>query len=132
MTDTNKQFTDQQELFMSTFLEECFSATEYNLAAVIAKDAAGYDKQYSIDKILNTVKDEIVKRCQGRLTLSAPKAINEVSGVLLDPTKDGSRRILEAATIILDRSGITKKEQVEMEIKTDSGVVLIPAKKPIT
>jgi len=123
------ELTEQQELFLDTFLEEAFGGTDQALAAVIAKNTAGYAETYSVDKILNTVKDELIKRCQGRLTLSTPKAINEVAMVLMDPTKDGSRRTLEAATIILDRAGITKKEQVEVDIKTDNGIVLIPAKK---
>lgn len=124
-----KTLTTQQEVFVNTFLTECFAGTEQHLAAVIAKNTAGYVEEYPLDSILTVVSHELVRRCQGRLTLAAPKAIAETVGVMIDPTKDGSRRILEAANSILDRVGITKKDHMELEVKAENGIVIIPAKR---
>lgn len=126
---TDRTLTEQQEIFVDKFLEEVFAGTETNLAAVIAKEAAGYSADYKISAILKVVNDEIVRQSQLRLTMAAPLAIKETTGVLVDPTKDGARRILDAANSIMDRAGISKKEHVEMEIKADSGVVIIPPKQ---
>jgi urease gamma subunit len=128
MTDEIGKYTRQQDIFINTYIDEAFKGANTNLAASLAKTAAGYSDNYSIDKILEVVKDELARRCQARLVLSVPQAITEVTGVLTDPTKDGSRRILEAATTILDRAGVVKKEIVEMNVQADNGIVIIPPK----
>lgn len=130
-TDLGK-YTLQQETFVDKYIEECFSGTEATLAANIAKASAGYSEDYPVSRILSVVKDEIVKRCQDQLVMSVPKAIIEVVGVLSDPAKEGSRRILEAATLLLDRGGVVKKEHVEVEVKSDNGIVILPAKQKDT
>lgn len=120
--------TTQQNKFLDVFIEECYKNTPPSSAAQIAKEAAGYSIDYSIDRILTTVQDELVKRCGGRLAMSLPQAIKEVTDVMTDPGKEGSRRILEAATIVMDRTGLIKREQSEVTVKAENGILLIPPK----
>lgn len=122
------KYSLSQETFVDKFIEETFSGTDAVLAANIAKAAAGYTEDYPVSRILSTVRDEIIKRCQDQLVMSVPKAIQEVHGVLVEPTKEGSRRILEAATLLMDRGGVIKREHVELEVKSADGIVILPAK----
>lgn len=123
--------TQQQQIFIDVFVLECLNkGTEYHTAALMAKEAAGYADSVGVWNIMNTegVKKGIVEACQSYLTSELPKATRKVIELLDDPTKEGSRRILEVASSIMDRVGLIKKESVEMDIKAPDGVVLLPAK----
>lgn len=122
------KYSQQQQAFLDKFIQESFEGTDFTLAANIAKAAAGYSEDYSIDRIIETVKEELVSRCQGRLAMSAPRAIKELTGILTDPGKDNSKRILEITSTILDRVGIVKREQMELEVKAVNGILLLPPK----
>lgn len=121
----------QQELFVDVFIEETIvNGTEYFTAARKAKEAAGYAPSIHAYHFLNNsrIAEEITKRCQQIMAMQLPKTVRKVESVLDDPTQAGSRRILEAAAMIMDRAGLVKKDVTELEIKAPDGVVLLPAK----
>lgn len=118
----------KQAVFLDVYFEEIQKGVKYLEAAKIAKDAAGYHPNTSIFAIAETLKDEIVKRCQHKVALGLPSTVLKVEGVLEDPTQPGSKVILDAAQMLMDRAGLSKKEQLEVEVKAPDGVILIPAK----
>lgn len=125
--------SEQQELFLDRFTEllESDPTMHVKQAANIAKAHAGYSDKYSVDKILKVLSAEIISIYQNRLALEVPKAVAGILSVLQDSTVPGAKTKLDAASIILDRAGLVKKEHVQVDVNTNSGIILIPAKKPI-
>ena len=52
------------------------------------------------------------------LAINAPKAAFGIIDVLDDPSSLGARNAISAAWEVLDRTGLVKKEQVEVSGKT--------------
>ena len=57
------------------------------------------------------------------LALNAPKAVFGITDVLDDPSAMGAKNSIAAAKEVLDRTGLVKKEQVE--VKTNGGGMFI-------
>ena len=72
------------------------------------------------------MKDDIVERASMMLALNAPKAAFGIVDVLDDPSALGARNAISAAREVLDRSGIVKKEQVEVTTSQGGLFVLLP------
>jgi hypothetical protein len=62
------------------------------------------------------------------LAMNAPKAAFGIVGVLDDPSAMGARNSVAAAREILDRTGLVKKEQVEVT-GPENGLFILPPKK---
>jgi hypothetical protein len=60
--------------------------------------------------------------------MNAPKAAWGVISVLDDPSAMGARNAVAAAREILDRTGLVKKEQVEVK-GPEGGIFIMPPKK---
>lgn len=90
---------------------------------------AGYASSTPVSNIVNSLKKEILERVDSYLAQHAPKSVKRVLDVLENPDMKGAKAALEAAAMILDRVGVTKKERLEIEHKAASGVFIIPAKK---
>ena len=73
------------------------------------------------------MKDDIVERASMMLALNAPKAAFGIVDVLDDPSALGARNAISAAREVLDRSGIVKKEQVEVTT-SQGGLFVLPPK----
>lgn len=116
--------TDLQKLFLELlFLEEYIDNPR------AAATAAGYSTKTPITQIMLGLKEEIIKKTDEYIVLHAPKSARAVVDVLSNPSQQGAKTKLEASGMILDRAGITKKERVEVEVKTTNAVLILPTKK---
>ena len=89
---------------------------------------AGYSANTRISEVVNPLRDEIVDRASMVLAMNAPKASYSMVEVLNDPGSMGARNAVAAATQILDRTGLVKKEQVEIK-GPEGGIFILPPKQ---
>ena len=61
------------------------------------------------------------------LAINAPKTAFGIVDVLNDPSPVGARNAIPAAREVLDRSGLVKKEQIEVT-NNDGGIFVLPHK----
>lgn len=87
---------------------------------------AGYSDSTRFKDVLVPLKQEIVDRTMTYLASNAPKAAMGLVGVLNDPSAMGARNSVAAAAQVLDRVGIVKKEQIEVENKGNAMFILPP------
>jgi|TARA_R110000822_G_scaffold111747_1_gene242540 hypothetical protein len=117
-----KELTQMQE----AFLEALCSEARGDIRA--AMNAAGYSPNTRISEVVTPLRDEIVDRASMVLAMNAPKATFSMVDVLNDPGSMGARNAVAAATQILDRTGLVKKEQIEIK-GPEGGVFILPPKK---
>jgi|TARA_R110001632_G_scaffold153979_1_gene272052 hypothetical protein len=119
---TEKEYTDKQLIFLDALMsEECRG----NLRK--AMDVAGYAKESSISSVVGALKEEINEKASMTLAMNAPKAAWGMVDVLNDPSAMGARNTVSAAREILDRTGLIKKEQVEVT-NTGGAMFILPPK----
>lgn len=95
----------------------------------VAMKIAGYASTTKVHEVVNPLREEIIDRTQTLLATNAPKAALGLVGVLTDPSAMGARNAVSAASQILDRVGVVKKEQVEVDNK-GSAMFILPPKSP--
>jgi|TARA_B110000908_G_scaffold159321_1_gene201347 hypothetical protein len=122
MIDTPKKYTEKQDAFLEALMGEA----KGNLRE--AMRIAGYSDSTKINEVVSPLKQEIVDRASTVLALNAPKAAFSMLGVLDDPTALGARNQINAAKEVLDRTGLVKKEQVEV-INTGGAMFILPPKQ---
>jgi hypothetical protein len=122
-TKRKKELTKKQ----STFLDALFD----NGGNVIeAMDIAGYHVG-SRSNLMHSVKHEIVERARSQLAGSTVKSVNRLAEALdADGTIPNSQIEIrmKAANDILDRVGISKRQEVDIRAEVIHGVVLLPPK----
>ena len=119
-----RELTSKQKIFLDELM-----ASGGNVQQSVNK--AGYAKTAS-SWLIPSLKEEIIERTKMHLAAHSVKAANRiVEGLDSDGTLAASQMDtrLKAAGDILDRIGITKRQEVYTESKVLHGVVLIPAKK---
>ena len=117
-----KKYTDKQLIFLEALLsEEC----KGNLRK--AMNLAGYSMTTSITEVVSSLKDEINDRASMMLAMNAPKAAWGMVDVLDDPGAMGARNSIAAAAQILDRTGLIKKDQIEVK-NTGGAMFILPPK----
>ena len=103
MLEAQREYTEKQRLFLEALMsEECRG----NIRK--AMTAAGYAS--------NTM-----------LAMNAPKEAFSMRDVLDDPSAMGARNSIAAAAQILDRTGLVKREQVEVK-NTGGAMFILPPK----
>ena len=120
----NLKLTDKQETFLTTLVENGGRVKE-------AMEVAGYHPG-SRSNLINSVKNEIIKRTRQHLASSSVQAANRlIEGLDADGTIPSSQMEvrLRAANDILDRTGVSKRQEIATESKVLHGIVLLPAKK---
>ena len=120
----NLKLTDKQETFLTTLVENGGRVKE-------AMEVAGYHPG-SRSNLMNSVKHEIIERTRQHLASSSVQAANRlIEGLDADGTIPSSQMEvrLRAANDILDRTGVSKRQEIAMESKVLHGIVLLPAKK---
>ena len=120
----NLKLTDKQETFLTTLVENGGRVKE-------AMEVAGYHPG-SRSNLINAVKHEIIERTRQHLASSSVQAANRlIEGLDADGTIPSSQMEvrLRAANDILDRTGVSKRQEIAMESKVLHGIVLLPAKK---
>ena len=120
----NLKLTDKQETFLTTLVENGGRVKE-------AMEVAGYHPG-SRSNLINSVKNEIIERTRQYLASSSVQAANRlIEGLDADGTIPSSQMEvrLRAANDILDRTGVSKRQEIATESKVLHGIVLLPAKK---
>ena len=119
-----RKLTEQQETFLSTLIDNGGRVKE-------AMEVAGYHPG-SRSNLINAVKHEIIERTRQHLASSSVQAANRlIEGLDADGTIPSSQMEvrLRAANDILDRTGVSKRQEISTESKVIHGIVLLPAKK---
>lgn len=121
-----KELTEKQELFLTELMANGGNITQ-------AIETAGYSQE-SRSWLVSSVKDEIIDRTKTLMASSSMKAANRLLQALdhdgTIPTSQMDTRI-RAANEILDRTGITKKQEIDVKGQMLHGVVMLPAKQDI-
>ena len=121
----NKSLTDTQE----KFLDALFGEAQGNPKR--AGELAGYS-EHSYPKVLRNLKDEIVKRAENYLAIHSAKAATKMVNMLEeDGTTPHASIRMEAAKQILDRIGLVKKDQVDINMNLKHGIFILPGKDPV-
>ena len=121
----NKNLTDTQE----KFLDALFGEAQGNPKR--AGELAGYS-EHSYPKVLRNLKDEIVKRAENYLAIHSAKAATKMVNMLEeDGTTPHASIRMEAAKQILDRIGIVKKDQLDVNMNLKHGMFILPAKDEV-
>ena len=119
----NRKLTDKQE----RFLDELLSNGGHVKNAVAA---AGY-KEQSRSWLTRSLRDEIIERTRSMLATNSVKAANRIiEGLDADgtiPLNQMDMR-LKTAEYVLDRVGLGKKQQLEVEGQVMHGIVMLPSK----
>ena len=118
-----KSLTDTQE----KFLDALFGEAQGNPKK--AGELAGYSN-HSYPKVLRNLKQEIVSRAENYLAVHSARAATKMVNMLdEDGTTPHANIRLEAAKQILDRIGIVKKDQLDINMKAVHGIFILPAKE---
>jgi hypothetical protein len=120
--EEKKQLTDMQSLFLELLMTpECRGNIR------LAMKEAGYADTTSISAVVGPLQKEINEKASLMLAMNAPKAAFGLSEVLDNPEAMGARNSIAAAAQILDRTGLIKKEQVEVN-NTGGAMFILPPK----
>jgi len=116
ITKTQKRnLTDMQEKFLDVLFGE-------------AARLAGYS-EHSYPKVIRNLKKEITELAETHLSTHSAKAATRLTDLLdEDGTTPHSNIRLAAANSVLDRVGITKKDQLDVNMKALHGIFILPAK----
>ena len=121
-TQKIKKLTEQQ----NTFLNALFG--EANGIPKKAGEIAGYS-EHSYPKVVKALKNEIIERAEEVMAAYSSKAtMGLVRALDEDGSTPGANIRVEAAKQILDRVGLTKKEKVDVNVKSVSGIFILPPK----
>ena len=121
MTTPEKTYTEKQTAFLEALLGE--ARGDIRPAMTIA----GYAKTTKTAEVVSSLKEEITERASMMLAMNAPKAAFAIVDVLNDPSSLGARNAISAAREVLDRSGLVKKEQIEVT-NNSGGIFVLPPK----
>ena len=118
-----RKLTEKQ----NKFLDELLHNGGHVKNAVLA---AGYSEQ-SRSWLTRSLRDEIIERTRNMLATNSVKAANRIvegldaAGTV--PLNQMDMR-LKTAESVLDRVGLGKKQQIEMEGQIMHGIVMLPSK----
>ena len=89
---------------------------------------AGYSEN-SYPKVIRNLKKEITELAETHLSTHSAKAATRLTDLLdEDGTTPHSNIRLAAANSVLDRVGITKKDQLDVNMKALHGIFILPPK----
>lgn len=119
------ELTDQQNVFLTALFDETVNP---DLDPDIAKLIAGYPESQSSITIIRDINERLVSDVYTLLLGRAPLAAKKIIDIIRDPNPmPGSEKVLAAATQILDRAGVIKKDKSELTVKMPDGVIVLPA-----
>ena len=123
ITKTQKRnLTDMQE----KFLDVLFAEAKGNPRE--AARLAGYSEN-SYSKVIRNLKKEITELAENHLSTHSAQAAYRLIALLdEDGTTPQASIRLAAANSILDRVGIVKKDQLDINMKALHGIFILPAK----
>jgi len=117
--------TDNEALFLEYLVEE----TNGNVSK--AAELADISKQWGYE-VAKKYKDEILNRVKDRLSVATiPASQKLIDSLEADHTNTKGELQLKAAESILDRSGATKMQSLEVNVESENGIFILPAKTPV-
>ena len=123
ITKTQKRnLTDMQEKFLDVLYGEAQGNPRE------AARLAGYSEN-SYPKVIRNLKKEIIELAETHLSTHSAKAATRLTDLLdEDGTTPHSNIRLAAANSILDRVGLSKKDQLDINMKAMHGIFILQAK----
>ena len=124
----SQELTDKQENFLEAYFAEG-EKTFGNITQSLLQ--AGYSES-SRSSVSKAMRPHIIDRAKGLLATTTATAVGQIREALSGSTEEPIARQklrFEAATDILDRCGISKRQEIVTENKHIHAVVLLPAKK---
>lgn len=118
-----KEYTQQQLDFLNALYDEDVKGDIRK-----AMDKAGYSRTTHVSWLVQCLNKEILDATTSILAMYGAKAAHGLGTVLDDPTALGAKNMIGAASQVLDRIGVVKKEQVQLEAKGAS-IFILPEKK---
>tara|TARA_R100000995_G_C3417158_1_gene92165 strand:+ start:127 stop:507 length:381 start_codon:yes stop_codon:yes gene_type:complete len=115
-----KNLTDKQQIFLNVLFDQALGDV------LTAKKLAGYSDGTSTSEVIRALKDEIAEATKEYLARVAPRAAFSMANALNDPTELGIRDKMAAAKDLLDRTGYSKTEK--MEVSAPDGIFILPPK----
>lgn len=110
------------------FLEVLFEQADGDLEK--AAELAGYaSPRHSSYWLVKTLRKEIADTAELYLARYGPAAAKALVETMKNPTDLANNVKVNAATQILDRIGVTKKEQLNVSSDQPIGVFILPAKE---
>ena len=120
-----RNLTNSQEKFLDVLFGEARGDPRK------AGELAGYS-DHSYPKVLRNLKSEIISRAENYLATHSAKAATKMVDMLdEDGTTPHASIRMEAAKQILDRIGIVRKDQIDINMKSLHGIFILPAKDNI-
>jgi hypothetical protein len=116
---------EQQSLFLDNY---CNPSSETFGNLVSSAEASGFAKQYSY-KLSKILKDHIIDRAKNIIAFNSIKALKRIEDTLDDKftgTVDKQRLMVTTAQDILDRAGISKKQELLNTNPVPIAVVILP------
>ena len=123
ITKTQKRnLTDMQEKFLDVLFAEARGNPRE------AARLAGYSEN-SYSKVIRNLKKEITELAENHSSTHSAQAANRLIALLdEDGTTPQASIRLAAANSILDRVGLVKKDQLDINMKALHGIFILPAK----
>ena len=112
--------TEKQQKFLDVLFDEARGNP------VEAKKLAGYSDNVATASITNSLKEQIADLTKKFISSSATKAAYSMYEVMHSPTDLGNKEKMVAAKDVLDRSGFTKTDKVE--VTSASPLFILPPK----
>ncbi len=117
-----RNLTDMQE----KFLDVLFGEAQGNPRE--AAKLAGYS-EHSYPKVVRNLKREITELAENHLSTHSAKAATRLTNLMdEDGTTPHASIRLAAANSVLDRVGIVKKDQLDINMKALHGIFILPPK----
>lgn len=113
--------TDKQNKFLEALFNE--AEGDFNKACKIA----GYSLK-SKEWLTEALSKRIIELASNFMATHAVKATMSMVNIMDNPTEEGNDRKLAAAKEILDRSGLTKIERIQVNSDKPIGVFILPPK----
>ena len=124
--EKKKELSEKQTVFLDALF-----ANGGNVGAAVVD--AGY-KPSSKGWLVKSLKKEILERAEEELASHASKAVSTINGTMTYDPEDAGHSLgtaklrFNAAQDVLDRSGVSKTERVQVEGRVVHGIVLLPNK----
>ena len=115
--------TTKQRLFLDALISE-----EATGDLRMAMRIAGYSDNTKVAHTAKERREEIREATETLPVMYAPKAAHSLTSVLENPDTFNARHLISTAKEILDRTGLVKKERVEVTTNS-GGIFILPPKQ---
>jgi len=117
------ELTEQKELFLA-HLQETGNVAK-------ASELCGFSSAYGY-KLQRELSSVIVERARETLAWAALKAANTTIELMdADSGTEQANIKLAAAEKVMDRVGLTRHTSVEVQVESQTGLFILPAKAPV-